>query len=595
MKLRIPFSAISVFGLGALVAVPLVITLYLSGAANVRSTQLLLAERAERLVDAVERRLASRLRPVEREAAEIARAVTEGRIGLERGAELDTYMLGVLSAAPEMASVSLAEPSGRVRRWDRARRSAVEGNLSNRPELAARLAPTALAQGAGWRAPRYARLHGGVVLLYDTPLQREGRFVGVLGLVVPVSDLSLELADVAAETGVTPYALYGEHRVLAHPALAGKQPPGGATDGPLPAISQINDPVIERLHQAGASEPFGMRALRGAQAVAVTVGGERYVCIHREATGFTGQSWTVGAYLNVARAGFASEMQRTLHAILAGLTVLALAMLAAVLGGRRLGRPVRALAQAANAVRDDRLDEVAPLPASRIAEFDDANQSFNRMVAGLRERTLIRESLGRFVSEEVAKSLLSGGGRIEPTEAKATVLVCDLENFTQLTDTLGPGGTVEFLNAYFEAVVAIVERHGGVITQFQGDAILAVFNLPIVNPDHAANALRAAIELVRVTDEQTFAGVRARNRVGLYTGHVVAGAVGSRGRLSYTVHGNAVNLASRIEALNKDYGTRILLAGKTAERCPGFELRKVADAAIRGYGEPVPLYAPRTA
>ena len=590
MRIRIPFSAISVFGLGTLVAVPLAIALYLGGAASVRSTQLLLAERAERMVDAVEHRLTGLLRPVEREAAGIARAVAEGRIRLERGAELDAYMLGVLSAAPEVANVSLAEPSGRVLRWDRARRTAIEGDLSNRPELAERLSPAALAQGAGWRPPRYARAHGGPVLLYDTPLQREGRLIGVLGLIVRLSDLSLELTGLAVESGVTPYALYGEHRVLAHPALAGRR--DGVAEGPLPSISQIDDPVLAQLHHASANEPFGLRALRGAQAVTATVGGERYVCIHRAVTAFTGQAWSIGAYVNVARAGFASEMQRTLHAILAGVAVLALAMLAAVFGGRRLGRPVRALAQAANTVREDRLDEVAPLPRSRIAEFDDANQSFNRMVQGLRERTLIRESLGRFLSEDVAKSLLSGGGSIEPTEARATVLVCDLENFTQLTDALGPRRTVEFLNAYFEVIVATVERHAGAITQFQGDAILAVFNLPIVNPDHAANALRAAIEVVGVTDEQLFAGVRARNRVGLYTGHVIAGAVGSRGRQSYTVHGNAVNLASRIEALNKDYGTRVLLDGETAERCSGFDLRKVADAEIRGYGEPVPLYTP---
>jgi class 3 adenylate cyclase len=141
-------------------------------------------------------------------------------------------------------------------------------------------------------------------------------------------------------------------------------------------------------------------------------------------------------------------------------------------------------------------------------------------------------------------------------------------------------------------VVAIIERHGGVITQFQGDAILAVFNLPLPDRDHAAQALRAALEIVRVCDEKSFAGVRARNRIGLTTGRVVAGAVGSSGRLSYTVHGNAVNLAARIEAANKDYGTRILLSEKTAERCPGFKLRKVADAEIRGYAEPVGLFTP---
>jgi class 3 adenylate cyclase len=170
--------------------------------------------------------------------------------------------------------------------------------------------------------------------------------------------------------------------------------------------------------------------------------------------------------------------------------------------------------------------------------------------------------------------------------------VCDLEEVAALTDALGARRTIEFLNAYFEVLVAIVERYHGVVTQFQGDAILAVFNVPIADQDHGANALRAALEIVQASEEQSFAGVRARNRVGLSTGRVVAGAIGSAGRLSYTVHGNAVNLAARLEQLNKDYGTRILLSEKTAERCPGFALRKVADARIRGYGEPVPLYTP---
>lgn len=590
MRLRVPFIAVSVFGLGALVAVAVGATLYLSGSASVHSAQALLAERAEGMVDTVERRLGALLRPVEEQAARIAQAIGEGEIALEGGADADSFMLGALSAAPHVASIAIAEASGKVRRWDRARRGSTGGGLANRPELAGRLAAATTRQGPGWRPPQYARQHGGVVLLHDTPLYRDGRFLGLLGLVVPVSQLSLELADLAAETGVTPLVLYEKDRVLAHPALAGRVPGAAEHEGPLPAVGELKDAVFERLQAPDISEPFGMRALSRANAVAATIEGKRYLYIRRDIGGYTPEPWTVGAYVGVEQAGFAMEMRRVVQAIAWGLAVLALAVAAAAVAGRRLSRPVRALALAANAVRDGRLDEVARLPGSAIAEFDDANESFNRMVEGLRERTLIREVLGRFVSEDVARSLLSGGGRVEPVEGKATVLVCDLEGFTLLTDSLGPRGVVEFLNAYFEVVVAIVERYGGVITQFQGDAILAVFNLPLPNPDHAANALRAAAELVRAADEQSFAGVRARNRVGLYTGRVVAGAVGSRGRLSYTVHGNAVNLASRIEALNKDYGTRILVAGKTAERCRGFDLRKVADAGIRGYGEPVPLY-----
>ena len=107
------------------------------------------------------------------------------------------------------------------------------------------------------------------------------------------------------------------------------------------------------------------------------------------------------------------------------------------------------------------------------------------MVQGLRERNVIRETLGQFVPEQVAREILAGGGRLDPVEAKAAVLVCDIENFAALTDSLGAHRTIEFLNAYFEVIVASVERYQGVVTQFQGDAILAVFNVPIAAPDKA--------------------------------------------------------------------------------------------------------------
>ena len=204
----------------------------------------------------------------------------------------------------------------------------------------------------------------------------------------------------------------------------------------------------------------------------------------------------------------------------------------------------------------------------------------------------MRDNLSHYLPGQVARTLLENGGRLEPVEAKATILMCDIEGFAALTDSIGARHVFDFLNAYFELLVEIVERHHGAVTQFQGDAILAVFNLPLADRDHAAHALAASLEIVSACDARSFADVRARNRIGLATGRVIAGAVGSHGRLSYTVHGNAVNLAARLEMLNKDYGTRILLPAKTAARCPGFSLRKVADAHVRGYAEAVPLYTP---
>lgn len=177
-------------------------------------------------------------------------------------------------------------------------------------------------------------------------------------------------------------------------------------------------------------------------------------------------------------------------------------------------------------------------------------------------------------------------------EAKATVLFCDIEGFTALTDRLGARRVFELLNAYFDAVARLIEAHGGMVTQFQGDAVLAVFNLPRPEHDYAAHAVRAALEIVSATERGSFAGVRVRCRVGLCTGHVMAGTVGSHARRGFTVHGNPVNRAARLEKLNQDYGTRILLCAKTAERCPGIALRQLKEVVIRGYEEPTTVYTP---
>jgi len=588
------FASIAVFGLGAFVAVSVGITLYVSGAMGLRTTQSLLAGQADELVDSLETVIMAELGPVQAQSQWLASAFGEGRIDLARRERLDAFMLGALGTTPQVSSLAVVDTTGRVRRWDRDERTATAEDWSARAPIREWLARGRELPGPGWRSPMWAQSRQVAALIYETPLRRSGRYLGMLGQLVPVSELSGRAAAFGATHDVTAFILYGEDRVLAHPGL-GVGSAGGERTEPLPRIAEVGDPILERVHTPDTRMPIGLRALKRSQAATARIGGEQYLFLTRDFPGIGATPWKIGIYVSAARGGQRNEMRRLAVSIGAGLVVLALAVLAAAIVGRRLSHSVEVLAGAAQALGDGRLDQVPLLPGSRVAEFDEASRSFNRMVQALRERSVIRETLGRFLPEEVARQLLATGGRLEPSEAKATVLVCDIEDFTLLTESLGPRGIVEFLNAYFEVAGEIVQRRGGVITQFQGDAILAVFNLPIADPDHGANALRAALDLVRAADEREFAGVRVRNRVGLYTGRVMAGAVGSRGRTSYTVHGNAVNLASRIEALNKDYGTRILMAEKTAERCPEFSLAKVADAEIRGYSEKVPLYTVRPA
>ncbi|MCG6951539.1 MAG: HAMP domain-containing protein [Betaproteobacteria bacterium] len=587
---RIPFSTVAVTGLGLFVAVAVGVTLLVSGTTGVRTTQQLLADRAEALLDSLERQLDARLRPIDAQASWIAQSFADGRIDLSDRARLDAFMSGALGATPQVSAIAISDPTALVWRWSRRSTQASVADWSDRKPIIDWLTAGRGQKQAIWRPPLWTPTTRVAALLHDAPLRRDGKFLGMLAQIVPIERLSEDLTQFARETGVTPFVLYGEDRVLAHPLLVRDERDDPSED-PLPRLNEVGDPVLARLLAPDVVAPFGLRALTRSKAVVVRIGERQNVVITRTVGELGAQPWSVGVHLDPRRDG-PSELQRVVWSLVAGFAVLIIAVIVAAFAGRRLSRPVEAFARAAKTVQEGRLEDVPTLPGSAIAEFDDAADSFNDMVAGLRRSRMIRRTLGRFVSKEVARELMKGGGKLEPLESEATVLLCDLEGFTPLTQSLGPTRVVEFLNAYFEDMVTIVERHHGVITQFQGDAILAVFNVPIADPAHAENAVRAALEMVATVESRHYAGVQAHNRVGLCTGQVVSGAVGSHGRMTYTVHGNAVNMAARLEAMNKEFGTRVLMSAYTAQQCRGVALRRLADAEVRGYDGTIELYTP---
>ncbi len=196
--------------------------------------------------------------------------------------------------------------------------------------------------------------------------------------------------------------------------------------------------------------------------------------------------------------------------------------------------------------------------------------------------------LSRFLPEQVANQVRQSAHRLEAgfCEARdATIMYLDIEGFTAIGERLEPDELVATLNDYFATVAQPINRRGGVICQFQGDAILASFNLPNPDPNHADSAIDAAVDILSLVRERTFGrGVTLNVRIGVNSGTVVGGLVGTPTQVGYTVHGNDVNLAARLEQFNKDTGTRLLisesaqkLARKSRDR-----LAPVGDFAIRG-------------
>ncbi len=203
--------------------------------------------------------------------------------------------------------------------------------------------------------------------------------------------------------------------------------------------------------------------------------------------------------------------------------------------------------------------------------------------------------LSRFVSPELADRITHADKEMKPGDGEvvqATVLFTDLEGFSTVSERLTPQGLVAMLNDYFRAVSPVIDRYGGVITQFQGDAMLITFNTTEPDPDHAANAVRTALDLQKVCAETTFAGgIKLRTRCGVNTGDIVAGAVGAEDRLLYTVHGDDVNVAARLEALNKEHGTYILVTDRTMETAgEDFTFRHIGEITVRGRAAPTEVY-----
>lgn len=230
---------------------------------------------------------------------------------------------------------------------------------------------------------------------------------------------------------------------------------------------------------------------------------------------------------------------------------------------------------------------VALLTALAVAR---ARSIVRQQIIAERERAELDQVFGQYVPPAITAALVADRGVLTPAERTATVLFVDLADFTALTREVGAVGTVGVLNAFFDVVAGVIGHHRGVITQFQGDAVLATYNVPVEDPQHAERAVRTALEILDTVHSRDFEGLQLRVRIGVATGPVVAGSVGGGGRQSYTVHGDTVNLAARLEALNKSHGSELLIAASTAELVRDqFALEDQGKVDIRGLA-PIGVY-----
>jgi adenylate cyclase len=216
---------------------------------------------------------------------------------------------------------------------------------------------------------------------------------------------------------------------------------------------------------------------------------------------------------------------------------------------------------------------------------------FNDMVAGLGERAQLREAFGTYVDADLIDRVLDEGVDLAGEDVDLTVMFLDVRDFTAFAESTAPHAVVARLNDLYEVVVPIVTSHGGHAAKFIGDGLLVVFGAPVRQADHAEHAVRCAAAML--SDVTGRFGDALRIGIGINSGPVVAGTIGGGGRLDFTVIGDTVNTAARVEAATRRTGDDLLITEATWEQLDArADWTPRGAIELKGKSERVPLYAP---
>jgi len=579
-------------GFGLILALAVGVVLTFSVTSGVATTFELLGERAVLLVSSIELQTREHLGPAKDQASHLARRVEAGELDPADEQAMGEALLNSMTPVRQLDSTFFVPRD--LARVIEVRREGIKLVRERVDWTGNRVAEAGfkeiMSRRKGyWGALVFDPNTERSVINYRQPVWRGDTFLGAIVTTVTTTELTGYLGDLVQNQSLTAFILVGRYQVLAHTAM----PLARAklsSERPLPEITQVDDPVLERLWNPDNERVGALRRFTDFNAYRTAIDGDEHAFVYSTYNDFGDVPWTFGVHLPSQT--LLSTFRRLLVASFAGIAILVLALFGFFWLGRRLAAPVLRLADAAEQVAQHGPTDIAPLPRSRIREIDTASLAFGEMVKGLKEREQIRETFGRYVPENLVDQLIGDHGVLGPQSRETTTLFTDIVGFSTVSENMTPTGLIGMLNEYFAVVSGPIEAHGGVIHQFQGDAILATFNSPTELADHEAHAIAAALEIQALVIRTRFANdVELGTRIGINTGEAVCGTVGSDNRLGFTVHGDEVNLAARLEQMNKALGTRILVSGSTVATVRDrFEFSRVGVMPVRGRTQPVIVY-----
>lgn len=525
----------------------------------------------------------------------VAKAIGTGELKLTDTEALTNFLAGSMAAAPEVGGVVLAAPGqpviGVARRTKASAYFVETFDISTDPliealEKRARTSPTHF-----WTQPKYRPLAKSTVVGLCVPLRQGETYLGLFAAGIFSDSLSQFAEKLSRPPQSTAFILFGRNLVLAHPNLAGGSPKMSA-ETPLLAAWEVGDPALAALTQAKPLDDAKIALPAGSEALEVTADGRRYRIFLRSIQGYGDVPLIVGAHFTLT----------VLDQILAALrdqAVYAMALLLGAIGlavvlGRMISRPIRRAAQGVSKIQSLDFDQIEPLGRSYLREIDDLAVSFNAMLGGLK-------LFGRYMPRRlVARLIREGKDSAGSEEREMTVMFTDIAGFSAACENMSAAQVAAFVNSHLTLVSNCVEAEGGTVDKFIGDAVMAFWGAPDALDNPALPACRAALairEAIRADNARRAKRGRppVRMRIGIHTGPLVVGDIGTPTRINYTVVGDVVNGAQRLEAAGKEIApgadVAILISQSTADRLPDTFKREARGAhRVKGKEHQLDVY-----
>ena len=591
----LPIVGVLTVSIGILVIIAILLLSYASYQVAFRNTVELIQDKSQLITSTMITRIQDYLQPVKSELEFIDALISQGQVNVRDSNDLGQALLVSLSGVPQVSVIAFVHNDFLV---DRAYRKGDRAHFGvttwgDDPTVQRIMEEQSLLSDASWGELFVAEESGRTFINIRKPVRQNGEYLGFLVAGVSVDQLSEFLLDFRQDYTYSPFILYKNEYVLAHPLLQGGFP--GLSDFyPLPQMTRFGDPVLSEIWSDVRDEKLESKLAGRVEVRAVQYLDRTYIFLYQYLFDFGEEPWIVGTYFHLE--DVAQPISRLSLIPQIGMGILAIALIVAVLLGSGLSLSIRRLAHGARFIRSLNIDGAPHLRHGMFRELNDAAMAFNSMVQALK-------SFEMYVPRSLVLRLMKLGGHesLESEERMISVLFTDIVGFTALSEQLPATKVAELLNEHFALIAGCIEDEGGVLDKYIGDAAMAFWGAPEMQPDHAERACNAAqrigVAIAQDNSKRRQNGLApVRVRIGIHSGLALVGNIGAPERVNYTVIGDTVNIAQRLEErcrklAPKNLDCYVLISGETADRLGSkFLLESLGTHTLPGRATPISIY-----